>query len=213
MAAFHAKQIPIFFLSQMLKELNRCWNFKKSSKQSQLSIKTTLITSDNFTKKRNCIYCIHMYISTSCISRGFLFKSVRKLLISKLGCYDYDSWYIDIFRYIDMIILLLCFKLWCSFVIFCGNSVYFSRIGTLYQEKSGNPGPIFRQKSSSLFLWNVLLSIFFQFSKYFFLVFKSIIAQALFSSLINFFVPLVKFEQFKVNILYIICTCKFIECD
>jgi hypothetical protein len=34
---------------------------------------------------------------------------------------------------------VLCYIL-CTFGIVCGNLVYFSRFGNLYQEKSGNPG-------------------------------------------------------------------------
>jgi hypothetical protein len=34
---------------------------------------------------------------------------------------------------------VICYILW-TFGIVCGNLVYFSRFGILYQEKSGNPG-------------------------------------------------------------------------
>jgi hypothetical protein len=35
---------------------------------------------------------------------------------------------------------VFCYILW-TFGIVCGNMVYFSSFGILYQEKSGNPGP------------------------------------------------------------------------
>jgi hypothetical protein len=34
------------------------------------------------------------------------------------------------------------YMLW-TLVMFCGNLVYFSNFGTLYQEKSGDPAPEF----------------------------------------------------------------------
>jgi hypothetical protein len=36
--------------------------------------------------------------------------------------------------------MVFCYILW-TFGIVCGNLVYFSRFGILYQEISGNPGP------------------------------------------------------------------------